>query len=33
MVKKYIDDLSLQTAMTEYNSSMVKGNEVQDQYD
>ena len=33
MIKKYLDDPSLQTAMTEYNSRMIIGNEVQDQYD
>ncbi|AXQ79282.1 DUF2974 domain-containing protein [Streptococcus chenjunshii] len=33
MVKKYVNEENLQTAMTEYNKRMTKGSEVTDQYD
>ncbi|MFC3928208.1 hypothetical protein ACVR05_07050 [Streptococcus caprae] len=33
MAKKYIDDINLQIAMTEYNEDMTYGDRVDDQYD
>ncbi|MEX2803760.1 hypothetical protein AB3329_01400 [Streptococcus sp. H31] len=32
MAKKYVNEENLQTAMTEYNKRMAKGNAVKDQY-